>query len=143
MNDILYMGRPCKRLISQSCTESSVGSVESIDGVIFVQIIKNLLHIERLNDDAKYEHIYVPISRLIFFKIIDEPELNVDKEEKEMSTPQPNPEERRIFMDWPKTACQKCVNAKKKGTEEPCVNCKWLTGFMGDSDFYKEKKDEN
>ena len=60
-----------------------------------------------------------------------------------MSTPQPNPEERRIFMDRPKTTCQKCVNAKKKGTEEPCVNCKWLTGFMGDSDFYKENKEND
>lgn len=72
-NDILYTG-PCKRLVSQACTENSVGSVEPLDGVILVETIKNLLHVERLNEDAKYEHFYVPINRLIFFKIVDEPE---------------------------------------------------------------------
>lgn len=53
---------------------------------------------------------------------------------------EPNPEERRIFMDPPKTTCQKCIYFDKKETEEPCVNCKWLTSIMGDTDFYEEKK---
>lgn len=55
----------------------------------------------------------------------------------------PNPEERRIFMDPPWPTCQKCVHSKKKETEEPCVACKWITGNMGDSDFYKKKENKD
>ncbi len=52
----------------------------------------------------------------------------------------PNPEERRIFMDAPNPTCQKCIYSDKKEAEVPCVNCKWLTNIMGDTDYYEEKK---
>lgn len=52
----------------------------------------------------------------------------------------PNPEERRIFMDPPNPTCQKCIHSNKTETEEPCASCKWLTSFMGDTDFYEEDK---
>lgn len=55
----------------------------------------------------------------------------------------PNPEERRIFMDAPDPTCSKCINSDKKEDEEPCVQCKWLTGIMGDPDFYMNKEDKN
>ena len=52
----------------------------------------------------------------------------------------PNPEERRIFMDPPKTTCQKCINSNKKETEEPCASCKWLTNITRCKDcVYYEK----
>ena len=52
----------------------------------------------------------------------------------------PNPEERPIFMDKGKVICDRCVNKEKHGNEEPCSSCKWLTGFMGDANFFKEEK---
>ena len=52
----------------------------------------------------------------------------------------PNPEERPIFMDQGKIICDRCVNREKHGNEEPCCSCKWLTGFMGDANFFKEEK---
>lgn len=73
MNDILYTGS-CKRLVLQICTENKVWNVDYIDGVVLVQAIKSLLYVKRLNDDAKYEQVYIPINKLAFFKIIDEPE---------------------------------------------------------------------
>ena len=56
---------------------------------------------------------------------------------------QPNPEERRIFMDPPRPTCVKCINSEKKEDEEPCVKCKWLTGYMGDSDMFVDKEKKN
>lgn len=73
MNDILYTGS-CKRLVLQICTENKVWNVDYIDGVVLVQAIKSLLYVKRLNDDAQYEQVYIPINKLAFFKIIDEPE---------------------------------------------------------------------
>ena len=52
----------------------------------------------------------------------------------------PNPEERPIFMDKGKIICDRCINKEKHGNEEPCCSCKWLTGFMGDANFFKEEK---
>lgn len=55
----------------------------------------------------------------------------------------PNPEERRIFMDAPWPTCKKCKHSEVKENEEPCASCKWLTGIMGDPDFYEKKEIKN
>ena len=53
---------------------------------------------------------------------------------------QPNPEIRPIFMDEGKVICDRCVNKDVHGYEEPCASCKWLTGVMSDTNFFKEDK---